>query len=154
MMMGTGRLPEPGVEARPYGLVVERVMKASPEAVYEAWTEGFDTWFAEPGMVRMRAAVDEPFVFVTRHEDRFHPHYGRFLALDPHKSVRLTWVTGAMGTDGAETVVTVELEPSPDGGTRLRLTHTGFYDEVGAERHDDAWAHHVLPHLDDVLGAR
>ncbi|WP_329403874.1 SRPBCC domain-containing protein [Streptomyces virginiae] len=152
-MTGTGRLPEPGVESRPHGLVVERAMKASPEAVYRAWTEGFDTWFAEPGMVRMRAAVDEPFVFVTRHEDRFHPHYGRFLALDPHRLVRLTWVTGAMGTDGAETVVTVELEPSPGGGTRLLLTHTGFYDEAGAERHDSAWADHVLPHLDDVLAA-
>ncbi|MEU2450915.1 SRPBCC domain-containing protein [Streptomyces sp. NPDC012765] len=148
-----GRLPEPDLDARPHGLTVERVMKAPPEAVYRAWTEGFETWFAEPGAVRMRAVVDEPFVFVTRHESRVHPHYGRFLALEPDRLVRLTWVTGAMGTDGAETVVTVELEPSPPDGTRLRLTHRGFYDRAGAARHEKAWADHVLPHLDAVLSA-
>lgn len=147
-------LPRPDLTARPHGLTVERVMKASPEAVYRAWTEGFDAWFAEPGMVRMRAAVGEPYVFITRHENQLHPHYGRFLALEPHRLVELTWVTGAAGTDGAETVVTVELEPAPQGGTRLRLTHTGFYDQAGVKRHDEAWAHHVLPHLDDVLAAR
>ncbi|MFG2989121.1 SRPBCC domain-containing protein [Streptomyces sp. NPDC048257] len=152
-MTGTNPLPGPDVAARPHGLAVERVMKASPEALYRAWTEGFDTWFAEPGMVRMRAVVDEPFVFVTRHQDQLYPHYGRFLELEPQRLVRLTWVTGARGTDGAETVVTVELDPSPEGGTRLRLTHAGFYDRAGAERHDNAWADHVLPHLDDVLTA-
>ncbi|MFD8889086.1 SRPBCC domain-containing protein [Streptomyces sp. NPDC059566] len=60
---------------------------------------------------------------------------------------------GAAATDGAETVVTVELEPSPPGGTRLRLTHRGFYDRAGAARHDKAWTDHVLPHLDAVLSA-
>ncbi|MGW6984397.1 SRPBCC family protein [Streptomyces sp. NPDC054932] len=152
-MTGTSPLPGPDLSARPYGLTAERVMKASPGAVYRAWTEGFDTWFAEPGMIRMRAVVDEPFVFVTRHEDQLHPHYGRFLELEPQRLVTLTWVTGAMGTEGAETVVTVELEPSPQGGTRLRLTHSGFYDRAGAQRHDSAWADHVLPHLDAVLSA-
>ncbi|MFI1647516.1 SRPBCC domain-containing protein [Streptomyces avidinii] len=151
MMTGPGPLPEPDLVERPHGLMVERAMKASPEAVYRAWTEGFDSWFAEPGTVRMRAVVDEPFVFVTRHENRVHPHYGRFLALEPNRLVRLTWVTGAMGTGGAETVVAVVLEPSPDGGTLLRLTHSGFHDRAGAERHEKAWADHVLPHLDEVL---
>ncbi|MCF3102194.1 SRPBCC domain-containing protein [Streptomyces roseoverticillatus] len=146
-------LPAPDLTAHPYGLTVERVMTASPEAVYRAWTEEFDAWFAEPGMIRMRAVVDEPFVFLTRHENELHPHYGRFLALEPQRLVKLTWVTGAAGTAGAETVVTVGLEPSPDGGTRLRLTHEGFYDQAAVKRHDDAWAHHVLPHLDNVLTA-
>ncbi|WP_172386960.1 SRPBCC domain-containing protein [Streptomyces sp. MNP-20] len=152
-MTRTLPLPEPDLAARPHGLTVERLMKASPEAVYRAWTEEFDSWFAEPGMIRMRAAVDEPFVFVTRHENQLHPHYGRFLALEPQRLVKLTWVTGTKGTSGAETVVTVELEPAPDGGTHLRLTHDGFYDQAGVDQHDSAWAHHVLPHLDDVLTA-
>ncbi|MFE5329999.1 SRPBCC domain-containing protein [Embleya sp. NPDC056575] len=148
-------LPRPDLSARPYGLTVERVMRAAPEVVYRAWTEGFDTWFAEPGLIRMRAVVGEPYVFVTRHESELHPHYGRFLVLEPYRLVELTWVTGAAGTAGAETVVTVELAAAVEGGgTRLRLTHIGFYDQGAAERHDEAWAHHVLPHLDDVLAGR
>ncbi|WP_046470871.1 SRPBCC family protein [Allosalinactinospora lopnorensis] len=146
-------LPRPDLTARPHGLTVERMMKAPQEGVYRAWTEEFDAWFAEPGMIRMRAAVDEPYVFVTRHENELHPHHGRFLTLEPHRLVELTWVTGTAGTAGAETVVTVELEPSPGGGTLLRLTHTGFYDQAGVKRHENAWAQHVLPHLDDVLTA-
>ncbi|MFJ2771027.1 SRPBCC domain-containing protein [Streptomyces sp. NPDC087300] len=147
-------LPRPDLTARPHGLTVERLMKAAPEAVYRAWTAEFDSWFADPGMVRMRPAVGEPYVFLTRHQSQVHPHYGRFLALEPHRLVELTWVTGAGGTEGAETVVTVELAPSPEGGTRLRLTHSGFNDLNAATNHEEAWDQHVLPHLDDVLAAR
>jgi uncharacterized protein YndB with AHSA1/START domain len=128
-------------------------MSASPAAIYRAWTEEFDTWFAKPGLIRMRAEEDEPFMFYTEHDGRLQPHYGRFLALEQDRFVELTWVTGDLGTAGAETVVSVELEPT-DPGTRLRLTHAGFYDQAGVERHDKAWAHHVLPHLDATLHQR
>ncbi len=60
-------------------------------------------------------------------------------------------MTGRRGTDGAETVVTVDLTPSSSGATLL-LTHIGFYDEAGARQHEEAW-NHVLAHLDDILRA-
>ena len=59
-------------------------------------------------------------------------------------------MTGDLGTAGAETVVTVELEPNA-AGTLLRLTHAGFYDRAAVERHDQAWEPPVLPHLDEAL---
>lgn len=90
-------------------------------------------------------------MFLVEHEGQLSPHYGRFLTLEPPRLIELTWVTGRMGTEGAETVVTVELEPTDSGGTHLRLTHAGFYDQAGVLRHDEAWKHHVLPHLEATL---
>jgi uncharacterized protein YndB with AHSA1/START domain len=145
------RLPRPDLSGRPHTVTVERDMTASADALFRAWTERFDTWFARPGIVRMRPQVDEPFYFEVEHEGARHAHHGRFLALEPDRLVELTWTTGRGGTDGAETVVRVELTGT-GAGTHLRLTHAGFYDEPTAKQHEDAW-HHVLAHLDACVGA-
>jgi uncharacterized protein YndB with AHSA1/START domain len=141
----------PDLSQRPHGLTVEHRLAAPPPAVYRAWTEQFDVWFAAPGSVLMTPEVDAPFFFETRFDGNRHAHYGRFLRLDPHSLVELTWVTGAGGTEGAETVVTVEL--APDGaGTHLRLEHAGFAAADACDRHRQAWPH-VLAQLDDRLGS-
>ena len=142
-------LPRPDLTHREYSCTVELRMGASAEAIYRAWTERLDTWFAAPGLVTVRPEVDEPFVFYTEHAGQRHAHYGRFLSLKRDRLVEVTWLTGAMGTDGAETIVTIVLEPA-ENGTLLHLTHAGFYDQEAADRHDSAWREAVLPHLDEV----
>ncbi len=87
-------------------LTVKHSFPLSPATLYRAWTTGWDRWFAEPDSLRVRAEEGAPFFFeVAQHFDDGrpsvrHPHYGRFLTLEPDALVSLTWVTGAAGTGG------------------------------------------------------
>jgi hypothetical protein len=142
MNIEAARMPD--LRARPFALTAEHLSAKSPEVLYEAWTRGFDRWFAAPGSVWMRAEVDAPFFFETefKHDSETavqrHPHYGRFLRLVADELVEMTWVTGALGTEGAETVVTVKLTPQ-NGKTHLHLTHAGFANAAARDRHSQAW---------------
>ena len=124
-------------------------MKAGADAIYKAWTEAFDSWFAQPGEVFMTAEVDVPFFFYTRHDWGRHQHYGRFLELRRNELIEMAWVTGHGGTFGAETVVRVEISLR-EGQTLVRLTHSNFDSKEAKDAHAANWPE-ALNTLDDSL---
>jgi uncharacterized protein YndB with AHSA1/START domain len=95
----------------------------------------------------MRAELDVPFFFQVDAGGALHPHYGRFLQLEPNQLVQLVWVT--VGTGGHETVVTVTLPPAGDG-TLINLNHAGFPSEEARNAHAEAWPQ-VLAQFDERI---
>lgn len=61
----------------------------------------------------------------------------------------MAWVTGEGGTEGAETVVRVELSARIEG-TLLRLTHSGFPNKASRDGHASNWPE-ALEVLDTTL---
>jgi uncharacterized protein YndB with AHSA1/START domain len=155
MNKSTSAVRLPDLSDRPLHLTLERGFECPAKILYDAWTQHLELWFAAPGSLVMRAEVNVPFFFETEYKPkshtavRRHPHYGRFLQLNPNHLVQMTWVTGAGGTDGAETIVTIELTTHNDN-TNLRLTHSGFVSEAARDAHEHAWPI-VLEHLDQQL---
>lgn len=138
----------PDLSARPLRTVAERVMTASATALFQAWTVQLDRWLAAPGTLLLRPEVNTAFFFETHHGTARVQYYGRFLRLEPDRLVELTWLSP--GTKCAETVLTIELTPQPQG-THLRLSHAGFPDEQARQAHQQAWPH-FLAHLDQTYG--
>jgi uncharacterized protein YndB with AHSA1/START domain len=86
---------QPDLALRPFRVTTERMMAAEPHALFRAWTDQMDRWFAAPGTVLMDPRVNAPYFFETRYDAERHPHYGRFLRLEPDRIIEMTWLTAA-----------------------------------------------------------
>ena len=128
----------PDLTSRPLQFKTEKFIALSAQKLFKAWTTQFDLWFAAPGSLLSRFEINTAFFFETFYQGIHHPHYGRYLRIEENRLIEFTWITGAGGTEGTETVVTVELHEE-SGGTNLILTHAGFSNETTRDGHAEAW---------------
>lgn len=145
-------IPRPDLSARPLQTSCEYTVRGRPEDVYTAWTRGLDTWFAQAGTLTLVAEPGRPYFFYNREAWGRHPHYGRFLEVRANQLVEMTWMTGngtTEGTEGAETVLRIELVPR-GSATDVRLTHSGFVSEKSRDSHAENWPL-ALEILDELL---
>lgn len=148
-------IPRPDLSRRPLRVTCARTVDAQPSVVFAAWTERLDTWFAQAGTLSLVPEPGRPYFFYNRDEWGRHPHYGRFLDVAQDRLVEMTWMTGngaAEGTEGAETLLRIELVPR-GAGTQIRLTHSGFVSEASRLAHEENWPL-ALELLDDALRGR
>jgi uncharacterized protein YndB with AHSA1/START domain len=125
----------------PSRISIQRSYDAPPERVFRAWTEpaSVKAWLARGGEARIDPRPDGLFYLGMPFEGGVHPHYGRYLRVEPPRLVEFTWMSES--TRGKESVVTLAFTPSGSGGTELHLAHAGLPDEDMAARHVAGWTH-------------
>ena len=131
-----------------------RKLAASPELVFDAWTDPrmVSQWLIPGEMVMAAIEIDlrvgGRFDFVMQGEDP-HPHAGVFREIDRPRKLVFTWSSSA--TNGQDTLVTVEIKPLGEG-SELTLTHEGFADEAMAALHNGGWTacfEKLVPFVED-----
>ncbi|HEY7280106.1 MAG TPA: SRPBCC domain-containing protein [Actinomycetota bacterium] len=133
------------------GLEIRRVLPATPEEVFRAWTdpELMARWMSPVGTaeaeVDLRAGGS--FRVVMRGAGRELEHTGEYRTVEPPALLVFTWSSPFTG-DGPS-VVTVRLAEH-DGGTELTLTHEHLPPGAAAS-HAGGWGR-MIAKLQDVVG--
>lgn len=129
-------------------IVKEAHIKASPETVFGYFTEPekLTRWLCD-------AATSDPRPGGVIHQTHAGPadatdgpYYmeGEFTEVEHPSRIVFTWGfrNSKMGLEPGSTTVEVLLTPA-DGGTDLRLTHSGLEPGGQAEGHDGGWGKHL-----------
>lgn len=136
-------------------LKVDRLIKATPEEIFQAWLkpdmlQRFVMPAAEMSVpsAKSDATVGGRFEIVMRAGDQDMPHRGTYLEITPHERLVFTWESPFSSEDSE---VTVELAPVA-GGTLVTLSHIRFMDAQKRDNHEGGWTK-ILSVLDEVLVA-
>lgn len=133
-------------------ITINRTIAAPAEKIYDVWIDPKSPGGPWHGAERVifNPVVDGLYYLAIKHEGRTWPHYGRFTKMERPRVVEFTWMSE--GTKGAESLVTVALEPRGDQ-TEVTLRHAGVPDDELGRQHKEGWTW-ILSALADALAAR
>jgi uncharacterized protein YndB with AHSA1/START domain len=114
-------------------VVVERVIHASQQTLFEMWTEAdkITTWFSAEAVLDPRpggiAHLTMGGKVVEGEESSRLETIGHFVVVDPHSHLEFTWgfAQERVGVPPDSSVVAVDFIPQGEG-TLVRVTHTGL----------------------------
>jgi uncharacterized protein YndB with AHSA1/START domain len=139
-------------------LVVRRTIRATPEALFEAWTrpELLRAWWGPRPVTCSGAEVDLRVGGRYRIENVLPDGTtisieGRFEAIDAPHGLVYTWRTDRGGETGDQRV-TVRFEPREEGTTEVIVVHELIASEEARRSHEDGWIG-CLDGLEHHLGA-
>ena len=121
---------------------VRRLMPATCQQVFEAWTdvESVKQWMCAGDTVvayaEMDVRVGGRFRIVMQDASADYEHTGEYLEVVPPEPLVFTWIS--RGTQNQSTLVTVELQQQGDQ-TLLTLTHEQLPGAEAASRHQKGW---------------
>jgi uncharacterized protein YndB with AHSA1/START domain len=143
-------VPEPATAPAPsgkeYQLVLERLLPAPPERVFDAWVnpETLVRWWGPEGFVTPELSLDVSengrwrTVMQAPNGDR-HIVSGRYLTIDRPGLLRFTWAwEDPDGTRGVESEVELTFRAA-GSGTQLQLTHRKIATADSRDSHRDGW---------------
>jgi uncharacterized protein YndB with AHSA1/START domain len=133
---------------------ISRIFRAPRQRIFDAWTkpEMLLKWREPEGFTVLETHSDprpggEHRVVVRGLRPAQSPDdkpaeviaasWGVYLDVDPYSLVRFTW--NADWAPGEESVVTVRLSDSEDGGTLMDFTHDKFLTPESAAGHNGGW---------------
>ena len=140
--MAPGRVGEPREGA---ALCIERTYDASPEEVWQAWTDpqALIRWFgpADTGSVSgadldVRVGGHYRIAFSTT-DGEHHEVGGTYREVQPPDKLVFSWAWRS--TPERESLVTLLFQPAGTG-THLVFRHDQFFDEAAREGHARGWA--------------
>ncbi|MEO8546155.1 MAG: SRPBCC domain-containing protein [Betaproteobacteria bacterium] len=147
--------------AEKFTLTLNRFIRAPRERVFDAFTTeaGIASWMGPRGMHVSVARADTQIggawqVQMVARDGSRHDVGGQFRVLErPHRlAYTWQWQGDANPMSGMSTLVEVELLDK-DGGTELRMTHSGFPAAAVRDGHNQGWSS-TLNRLNDVLDPR
>jgi uncharacterized protein YndB with AHSA1/START domain len=136
---------------------ITRRLAATPDEVYEAWTDPHSLmeWLIpQPGTrttVTLDARVGGRFQIDMVMEGKTYAHEGEYLRLERPRLIEFTWIS--LATERRRSVVRVELRPLGDGETELLLVHQELPTEKAAGEHREGWGG-ALEHLSEMFSTR
>ncbi len=126
------------------GLRLTRVVKATPQQAWDAWTqpEQMKAWSCPAPGGLQEASVDlrvgGAFTMHMSVDGQEHNAFGTYREVDEPRRLVYTWDWREEEQAMGETLVTVEFHPV-DGGTEVVVVHTGFPVDEAREGHEEGW---------------
>lgn len=122
-------------------IVVRRKIAASPDELFDAWIDpqALALWMRPTGIRRTTATTDARvggrYEILMEGERETYPHHGVYRTIDRPRRLVFTWVS--QGTNGRETLVTVDFVPQ-GALTEVVITHEQLPDGASAS-HTEGW---------------